>query len=99
MLLHKSSLAASSGLRRAAGTRPATNLVHTLQARACALNLVFLSQLAAVRRCIGNHAVARSSSMASSAGVAMLVSTAAASSNGRFAGSSAAELEEWLVSS
>jgi hypothetical protein len=35
--------------------------------------------------------------MASSAGVAMLVSTAAASSNGRFAGSSAAELEEWLV--
>jgi hypothetical protein len=35
--------------------------------------------------------------MASSAGVAMLVSTAAASSNGRFAGSSGAELEEWLV--
>jgi hypothetical protein len=37
--------------------------------------------------------------MASTIGsVAMLVTAAAAGSNGRFAGSSAAELEEWLVS-
>lgn len=69
MLLHKGSLTAAGGLRRAA---------------------------ALTRRCTGGHAVARSSSMASS-GVTMLASTAAASSNGRFAGSSAAELEEWLA--
>lgn len=47
-----------------------------------------------MRRCTGRHAVARSSSTAS--GIAMLVSAAAASSNGRFAGSSPEDLEEWL---
>lgn len=100
MLLHRSSLAASSGLRRAAGTvsiRQPPRLPFSDKSFPKQLNYTCVLFFAAVRRCTGNHAVARSSSMASSAGVAMLTSTAAASSNGRFAGSSTAELEEWLV--
>lgn len=99
MLLHRSGLAATNGLRRAAGTeekRPATGLKYASPAAPWKLTQTYTCDVAAVRRCTGSHAVARSSSMS---GVALSVTTAAAaSSNGRFAGSSTAELEEWLVS-
>jgi len=98
MLLHQSSSIASSGLRRAAGTQ--LELAATkFSGQACFVrqfNRTLVLLVAALRRCTGRHAVARSSSTAS--GIAMLVSAAAASSNGRFAGSSPEDLEEWLVS-
>lgn len=109
MLLHKGGVAASSGLKRAAGSdgwrahRSAAAL-PALPPRPLPVVCNTQSLLhdaiapAVFKRCLGKHAVARSSSTASS-GVAMLVTAAAAAgSNGRFAGSSTAELEEWLVS-
>ena len=106
MLLHKGGVAASSGLKRAAGSdgwrahRTAAALLPRLLPAVCNTQSPLYDAIAPAvfKRCLGKHAVARSSSTASS-GVAMLVTAAAAAgSNGRFAGSSTAELEEWLVS-
>lgn len=104
MLLHKSILTTAGGLRRAAGMSTCTHQPASHRCCSPAITrplcpcvcVCVCRPTPALRRCAGGHAVARSSSMTSS-GVTMLVSTAAASSNGRFAGSSAAELEEWLV--